>query len=132
MRVSSLALLVVLLLLPSCAKPSPEGDETTRVWTSTAPSRPADKEIVDGEWRLRIWYFSKGSRSEGQHGELWRGDRPIPSNEVGTTRDTPLGTMRDFGEARTVPWAVTGWHFDDASLRPPSWQEGGVSPEDQR
>ena len=131
MRPSSLALLVVLLGLPSCATTSPEAEETTEVWRTT-PSRAPDKEILNGEWRLRIWYLSKGSRSEGQHGELWRGDRQIAPSEAGTTLVTSLGTMRDFGEERTVPWAVTGWHFDDESRRPPSWQEGAVSPKDQR
>jgi hypothetical protein len=66
-----------------------------------------------GEWRFEVEYRAKGSRSEGQNGKLFKGDKPVEGNTVGELLDTSFGKMKYYGTERKVLWAPTGWNFAD-------------------
>ena len=66
-----------------------------------------------GEWVLRITYSNKGTRSEGQDGELLKAGQPVKPSKEGEVLDTPLGQMKHYGAERKTLWANTGWNFAD-------------------
>ena len=121
--------IALVLLACSCriAPPLPNADRSPSAIERF--DRPADRTITAGDTELSIWYFQRGSRSEGQHGELRIDGERIPPAALGEMKPSALGTLRWFGDERPVLWAVSGWHFDDETQRLSSWQLESKEPE---
>ena len=74
-----------------------------------------------GEWRLEIAYLHKGTRSEGQHGELYLKDESVPPDKADDKAlDTPFGKLKHYGAQRKRLWDTTGWNFADPKAIQPS------------
>jgi hypothetical protein len=65
------------------------------------------------EWVLEIKYLNRGTRSEGQEGQLRKGGTPVAADAIGQTQETPIGLLRYYGSERRKPWDLTGWNFAD-------------------
>lgn len=66
-----------------------------------------------GDWELQIHYLQKGTRSEGQDGELRHKGKAVKPDKDKPVLDTPLGQVKHYGDERKVLWATTGWNFAD-------------------
>lgn len=118
MNIFRFSLLSLLIAAPLCIADTgqPAADENIGVDIST----PSDKVLRAEGWELQIWYRAKGSRSEGQHGVLFRNGKPVEGSTIGTEMDTALGKMKFYGNAPEVLWEPSGWHFADKDLIKPS------------
>ncbi len=73
------------------------------------------RRVRNGEWELIITFRAIGTRSEGQHGELFQNGSQIIGKE-GQILQTPLGELRHYG-SRTIKkhlWEPTGWNFSSS------------------
>lgn len=113
--------IALVIVTCSCRIAPPQIDTHRSASAIEQFKRPADRTIAAGNSQLSIWYLQRGSRSEGQHGELRVEGKRILGEELGETRPSDLGILRWFGDERPVLWAVSGWHFDDETRRLPSW-----------
>jgi hypothetical protein len=81
-------------------------------------------------WKLTVTYLQRGTRSEGQHGVLERAGQEVALNGEGAQLDTPLGTLKYYGNTRSKPWSITGWNFADRrKIRPARFVKSRPAPE---
>jgi hypothetical protein len=73
-----------------------------------------------GEWKLRIDYLRKGTRSESQNGLLYKGANAIAPASKNASTNTPLGEMKWYGTQPRNLWDNTGWNFADPRRIKPS------------
>ena len=71
-------------------------------------------------WTLKVTYLRKGTRSEGQDGQLLKDGVVVKGETVGETKQTSLGEMKYYGSERKRLWDLTGWNFSDRSRVKPS------------
>ena len=66
-----------------------------------------------GGWMLVIYYRNRGSRSQGQHGVLFKDGVEVKPRQVGEIIQTDLGDLKYVmhPEDMTVLWDMTGWTF---------------------
>ncbi len=128
--------LLLLVVIIGCSSPSSpdSADQELAVNTSPAPSPviplfgspdvtgEPDRRFVKGEWEFLIFYRSKGSRSEGQHGILLHRGEPIVPTEEKRDQQTPFGVMAHYGSDPAAGWSPTGWNFKDYDKIRPSWE----------
>lgn len=87
-------------------------------------SATADKVQKAGDWTLRIFFISKGSRNEGIDGQLYYRDEPVSPEFVGQIITTDLGQLKFYqhSKLRKMPYEFTGWNFADSNLIKNSWE----------
>ena len=66
-----------------------------------------------GGWMLVIYYRNRGSRSQGQHGVLFKDGVEVKPRQVGEILQTDLGDLKYVmhPEDMTFLWDITGWVF---------------------
>ena len=71
-----------------------------------------------------MWYFHKGTRSEGIHGILVIDKFEVAGTNVGQTMATDISAFTWYGpwNSRKLPFSKTGWLPDDLSKVYPSWK----------
>ncbi len=85
-----------------------------------APRWEGDVAVYESAgWKLCVAYAQKGTRSEGQNGQLFRDAQPVPPPAAAEVLTTPLGALKFYGTERKNLWDVTGWNFADrGSIKP--------------
>ena len=79
------------------------------------PEVPENGKLIEQDgWYLVLTYNNIGTRSEGQHGDLYKGDKLI-EGEKGDVKDTPMGKMKHYGDEKERLWDTTGWNYEDKS-----------------
>jgi len=98
-------------------------------WVGTLTGAPIAVQKPDiirkgKECELRVWYFNKGTRSEGLHGELLIAGEMIAGKKQGDSVSCDLGEFIWHGtsEDRKLPFARSGWLPKDLSGIYPSWK----------
>jgi hypothetical protein len=71
-------------------------------------------------WTLKVTYLRKGTRSEGQDGQLLKEGVVVEGETVAETKKTSLGEMKYYGADRKSLWSLTGWNFSDRRRVKPS------------
>lgn len=84
-----------------------------------------DRELVEGKWKLQMFYTAKGQQNEGIDGVLLFEGKKIEPKRVGEVIDTDLGEMKYYlrPEDRKMPYEYTGWNFADTNKIIMSWEE---------
>lgn len=108
---------------PSVAQESAQRQRQIDQYKEQMRAEAAPKSIVSGAWTLNIYFRCRGSKSEGQHGVLFRNGEPVEPRQVGEVIDTDLGRMKYYYhlEDMELLWEPTGWNFADRAKIQPSW-----------
>lgn len=66
-----------------------------------------------GAWTLYIYYRNRATRSQGQHGVLYKDGLEVQPKQVGEIIQTELGDLKYNmrPEEMTLLWDMTGWTF---------------------
>ena len=66
-----------------------------------------------GAWTLYLYYRNRGTRSQGQHGILFKDGQEVNPTQVGQIIQTDLGDLKYYKtpEEMTLLWDMTGWNF---------------------
>jgi hypothetical protein len=111
----SLSVMVGGLAFAESEKPvqaASDGAEATQPLTATWASDTVCVYTRDA-WTLKVTYLRKGSRSEGQDGQLLKEGVVVEGKTVGETKMTSLGKLKYYGSKRKRLWDLTGWNFSD-------------------
>ena len=76
-----------------------------------------------GDYHLKIFYFEKGTRSEGIYGMMLLKDKEIIGKSPEETIKAPFGIYVWHGplDNKKQGWGCTGWLPKDLSTVYPSW-----------